>query len=156
MQRVSVRRLVVSEANLARETFLIMAGAFGEAGAPLGAAYLESLLSRPDFWAFAALAGDGIVGGLTGFTLPLTRVERREVFIYDIAVKSEWQRKGVGRALYDALRQAAAAEGIEDGFVLADNEDTHALDFYRALGASESPVTAFSFSTLIRPQRDLR
>jgi aminoglycoside 3-N-acetyltransferase I len=30
-------------------------------------------------------------------------------------------------------------------FVPADNGDTHALDFYRALGATASPVTMFVF-----------
>jgi aminoglycoside 3-N-acetyltransferase I len=31
--------------------------------------------------------------------------------------------------------------------VLADDEDQHALDFYRALGGAASPVTMFDFSS---------
>lgn len=47
------------------------------------------------FWAFAALVGKEVVG-ITGFNLPLTRLERRELFIYDLAVKVDRQRKGIG------------------------------------------------------------
>jgi hypothetical protein len=43
-------------------------------------------------------------------------------------------------------RELAAAVGIQDVFVPADNDDTHALDFYRAQGAVESPVTHFTFT----------
>ena len=156
MQGVLIRRLTVMDAKLARQTFLTMAQVFNEDSAPLGPPYLKSLLSRSDFFAFVALAGEEVVGGITGFNLPLTRVERRELFLYDLAVKVEWQRKGIGRALFDSLRQAAAAEGIREGFVLSDDEDTHALDFYRALQASPSRVTAFSFPTLSLPKQDSR
>lgn len=145
MQDISIKRLAVADEKLAQQMFLIVAQVFNEDSAALGTSYLKGLLSRSDFWAFAALVGKEVVGGITGFCLPLTRLERRELFIYDLAVKVDWQRKGIGRALFDSLRQAAAAEGIDEGFVLADDEDTHALDFYRTLGASSSPVTAFSF-----------
>ena len=97
---------------MAQQTFLTMAQVFNEDSAPLGSPYLKDLLSRSDSWAFAALVGNEVVGGITGFALPLTRLERRELFIYDLAVKVDRQRKGIGRALFDSLRQAAAAEGI--------------------------------------------
>jgi aminoglycoside 3-N-acetyltransferase I len=44
------------------------------------------------------------------------------------------------------LCEAAAAMGIDEVFAAADNDDRHALDFYRALGGSPSPVTFFLFS----------
>ena len=54
-----------------------------------------------------------------------------------------WQ--GVGRLLVSALREAATAAGIDDVFVPAENEDLHALEFYRALGGAATPVTFFTF-----------
>ena len=44
------------------------------------------------------------------------------------------------------LRSLAAAAGVSVVFVSADNEDTHALDFYRAVGGTPAPVTIFTFS----------
>ena len=76
----------------------------------------------------------------------MTTMESPELFIYDIAVRPDYQRQGIGRALMTALRQAAAAEGIADLFVPADNDDRHALEFYRRLGGVAAPVTIFTFS----------
>jgi aminoglycoside 3-N-acetyltransferase I len=142
---VDVRRLTAADLALARQVFLTMTAVFEGDGAPLGDPYLARLLARPDFWAFAATDGDAVIGGLTAHTLPMTRSESAEIFIYDLAVVPERQRQGVGRRLVTALREAAAAEGIEVSFVPADDEDTHALEFYRALGGVPAPVTIFTF-----------
>jgi aminoglycoside 3-N-acetyltransferase I len=139
-------RLTVADRELARRLFAVMADVFGEDDQPLGDAYLDRLLGRPEFWAIAAFAGEEVVGGLTAHTLPMTRAEGSELFIYDVAVRADHQRQGVGRRLIAALREGAAAAGIDVVFVPADNDDTHALDFYRALGGAGSPVTIFTFS----------
>ena len=142
---VLVRRLTIEDRALARETFLTMAGVFEVDAQPLGDAYLDRLLARPEFWACAALEGGRVVGGLTGHVLPMTTSERSELFLYDIAVVPSHQRRGVGRALVATLRDGVAAEGIDVVFVPADDEDVHALDFYRALGGEPAPVTIFTF-----------
>ena len=146
MQDFSIRRLSAADQHLARRLFLVMADVFGEGPEPLGLPYLENLLSRGDFWALAAFVGDEIVGGITAYSLALTRCEKRELFIYDLAVCVEWRRRGVGRALVSTLRDEAGAEGVEETFVFADDDDIHVLDFYRALGGVAAPVTAFSFT----------
>lgn len=142
---VVVRRLMPSDLALARRVFLTMTEVFEDPGEVLGDEYLATLLARPDFWAIAAVDGDDVLGGITAHTLLMTRSESREVFIYDLAVVPERQRQGVGRRLVAELRDAAAAEGIAVAFVPADNEDTHALDFYRAIGGVPAPVTIFTF-----------
>jgi aminoglycoside 3-N-acetyltransferase I len=146
MTEVHTRRLTAADRDVARGLFALMAEVFEVPGEPLGDAYLERLLSRADFWAFAAFAGDEIVGGVTAHTLPMTRAETSEIFIYDVAVRADHQRRGVGRRLIAALRESAAAAGTHELFVPADNEDVHALDFYRALGGVGAPVTIFTFS----------
>lgn len=142
-----VRRLGAGERDAARRLFALMAEVFGEGGEPLGDAYVDRLLAREDFWAVAAFEGDDPVGGLTAHTLPMTRLEAAEIFIFDVAVHADHQRRGVGRRLVALLREEAARAGIETVFVPADDEDEHALDFYRALGGVPSPVTLFTFSS---------
>lgn len=146
MSEVQTKRLTVEDRELARTMLAVMAEVFEEPGKALRDAYLDRILGRADFWAIAAFIGNAVVGGLTAHTLPMTRAECSEVFIYDIAVRKDQQRKGVGRCLVTALLDGAAAVGIHDVFVPADNEDLHALDFYRALGGVAAPVTIFTFS----------
>ena len=63
--------------------------------------------------------GTHIIGGLTAHTLPMTRDESAEIFIYDLAVRADRQRRGVGRLLINTLRADATAAGIGVVFVAA-------------------------------------
>jgi aminoglycoside 3-N-acetyltransferase I len=142
---VEVRRLGVGDVALAQQTLQLVADVFGEDAGGLSAVYVARLLSREEFWVVAALHDGAPVGGLTAHALPMTREEAMELFLYDIAVDEAWQRRGVGRALIHALRHEAALQGIHVTFVPADNDDLHALDFYRALGGEAAPVTIFTW-----------
>lgn len=138
-------RLAVGDTALARTMFSMMAAVFEEPRGDLSDDYIAGLLSRPGFWAIAAIDGDEVVGGITAHTLPMTRRPGSEVFLYDIAVRVDRQREGIGRGLVAHLREAAATEAIDTVFVPADDEDDHAIEFYRALGGQESRVTFFTF-----------
>lgn len=145
MSELEVKRLVRGDAAAAGVMFEMMARVFGEDSEPLGEDYLDDLLGREGFWALAAFIGPDIVAGLTAHTLPMTRSPSSEVFIYDLAVRQDHWRQGVASRLVFELRATAALAGIHEIFVAADNEDVDALDFYRALGATASPVTFFTF-----------
>lgn len=138
-------RLQPGDRELARALFVLMAEVFEEAYDALSDQYVDRLLAREDFWALAAFDGDQIIGGITAHSLPMTRTETAELFIYDLAVRRDHQRRGVGRHLVADLRTRAAARGIHSMFVAADNDDVHALAFYQALGPTASPVTLFAF-----------
>jgi aminoglycoside 3-N-acetyltransferase I len=138
--------LVTGDRETARKLFATLADVFAEEPRPLSDAYIDRLLERADFWAIAAIMGEEVVGGVTAHTLPMTREESSEVFIYDFAVRQDLQRSGIGRQLMAALREAAGTVGVHDLFVAADEEDAHALDFYRAVGGAAVPVTIFSFA----------
>lgn len=144
--KIRSMRLNLGDRELARTLFATMAEVFQEECGALTDVYIDRLLSREEFWAIAAIAGEQIVGGITAHTLPMTRTESSEVLIYDIAVRKDHRRKGVGRMLVAELRARAASKGIRELFVPADNDDVHALDFYRALGGAASPVTVFTFT----------
>ena len=138
-------RLQPGDRDLARQLFAAMADVFDTPAEPLSDAYIDKLLVRDDFWAIAAFVGDGLAGGITAHTLPMTHGEHAELFIYDMAVCRQYQRMGVGRQLLVATCQLAAQSGIHLALVAAENMDTHAVDFYRALGGTASSVTLFTF-----------
>lgn len=148
MQDIRIIRLGQGQAVEARQLFHMMASVFGEDSEVLRDEYLNGLLDRRDFWVIAAVCGDSIVGGLTAHTLPMTRRESFEIFIYDLAVRPDVQRRGIGRRLVSAIREIAGAQGVCELFVVADEDDVHALDFYRAVGGDAAPVTMFSFSAV--------
>jgi aminoglycoside 3-N-acetyltransferase I len=148
MPNIRIQRLNIRNIDLARALFTLMAQVFEEERAPLSDAYLRALLQHQDFWVLAAFADDALAGGLTAHVLPMSRSESRELFLYDIAVRAEVQRHGIGTRLVASLREQGAQAGIATVFVAADEEDTHALDFYRALGGQESVVRHYTFDAL--------
>jgi aminoglycoside 3-N-acetyltransferase I len=141
-----VARLVAGDVAVAKKLLSIMAAVFEEKHDELSDAYIAGLLGREQVWLLAAMLGEEIAGGLTAHTLPMTRSESSEIFIYDIAVRVDHQHKGVGRLLMSHLRSLAREAGIDDIFVPADDEDAQALEFYRALGGVASSVTFFTFA----------
>jgi len=152
--RYVVERLGPPDRARANALFAMMAAVFEEPQEELGDGYLDRLLARDDFFVLAASAsapaeagGAGaLVGGLTAHALPMTRAEATEIFVYDVAVHASHQRRGVGRLLMSHLEDISRGPLAAELFVAADDEDEHALDFYRALGGKSSPVTVFTFS----------
>jgi aminoglycoside 3-N-acetyltransferase I len=145
--QVVVQRLSSADALVARQTFAVMVEAFQEEPSFLSDAYLARLLERQDFWVISASIGDEVIGGLTAHTLPMTRNESDEIFLYDIAILERFRRLGAGRMLIDSLRQEALKVGISVVFVPVDEEDGEALEFYRSLDGVESPVRFFAWES---------
>lgn len=143
---IRIRRLSGSDAQDARRLFAMMAAVFEEPMGAVSEAYVERLLARPDVAAFAAVTPEGrFVGGATVFELPMTRHEGGELLLWDLAVAVEYQRRGIGRRLMEAVQAHARARGLACTFLFADDEDLHALDFYRAIGGRAAPVTMFTW-----------
>ncbi len=60
---------------------------------------LKKLLSRCDFHAVIAIKEDKIIGGLTAYELERYYTDKSELYIYDVAVKTELQNQGIGKEL---------------------------------------------------------
>ena len=109
------------------------------------AQYLQSLLEKETVIFYAALIDKKVVGGLTAHVLSSTYFPSSEVYIYDFAVETAYQRKGIGRQLINSLKEYCASLRLKEVFVQADLEDRHALDFYQATGGIAESVVHFSY-----------
>ena len=114
--------------------------------------YLQSLLGRDDFGAFVAVSGKQVVGGLTFYVLQQYYSRRPLIYIYDIAVKAEFQRQGIGKMLISGIIGYCKETDMEEAFVQADQGDLPAIDFYRSTGGTEEPVVHFTY----RPEQGLQ
>ena len=109
------------------------------------AASLLRLLDDDRFIALVAFAENEILGGLTAYELPMYYSDSSEIFLYDMAVKPEYQRKGIGKGLMQSLKEHCIKQGIQDLFVMAHEEDEHAIEFYRATGGKAEKVVNFVY-----------
>ncbi len=100
-------------------------------------AYLERLLSKPDFIALVAKQENEIVGGLAAYVLEKFEQKRSEIYIYDLAVALPHRRKGIATALITRLKEVAKARGVYVIYVQADKGDAPAIALYESLGTKE-------------------
>lgn len=106
---------------------------------------LLRLLSNDHFVAIAAFDENEVVGGLTAYELPMYYSEHSELFLYDLAVKPEYQRMGIGKSLIRRLKEYCITKGIDVFFVLAHEEDGHAIEFYHSTGGRSEKVINFLY-----------
>ncbi len=138
---VSYKLLSVSDVSILKELLQVFGEAFGEPQTYQGAvpsdAYLESLLAKSHFIALVALDGPRVIGGLAAYVLDKFEQERKEVYIYDLAVSSGYRRQGIATGLIDHLKGFARELGAYVIFVQADADDIPAIRLYESMGTKE-------------------
>lgn len=89
----------------------VFAYAFGEPETYLnkipGDAYITALLGKEHFIGIVALSGEEVVGGLAAYELQKFEQDRREIYIYDLAVAEAHRRRGIATNLINELRNIA-------------------------------------------------
>jgi aminoglycoside 3-N-acetyltransferase I len=142
-----IKRLSAGDVNLMNELILVFEDVF-ETPPPIERstdAYLKNLLAKEDFVVFVALHDGQVVGGVTAYTLPQYAQMWRYGYVFDLAVKTAFQRRGIGKMLMLSLNDYCKSIGIEEVFVQAHAEDVHAVKFYRALDGVPEKVVHFNF-----------
>jgi len=107
--------------------------------------YLQQLLSNKNIIFYVALSGQEVVGGLTAHILPSIYSATSETYIYDMAVRSQYQLKGIGGKLLGSMKEYCVTQGIKLVFVQAESEDQPAIRFYQATGGKPTNVVQFSY-----------
>lgn len=107
--------------------------------------YMEKILKKENIIFLVGKYDDNVVAGLTAHELPSTYFEANEVYVYDLAVHSDFQRKGVGTRLLENLKEISCPKGDKEVFLQADIEDGYAIEFYKKIGGVPEDVIHFSF-----------
>jgi aminoglycoside 3-N-acetyltransferase I len=109
--------------------------------------YLTRLLNKEHFIAVVAMNGKEVVGGLAAYELDKFEQDRREIYIYDLAVLERHRRQGIAAGMIAALSKIAAERDVYVIFVQADLGDGPAIALYESLGTKE---TAHHFDIEVR------
>lgn len=135
------KQLTSSDARLLKDLLRVFGEAFEDVqtyqGAVPGDHYLEALLAKPHFIAVIARRGNDVIGGLAAYELDKFERDRREIYIYDLAVAEAHRRKGVATGLIAALKNVAKVRRVYVIYVQADRDDMPAIALYESLGTKE-------------------
>lgn len=141
MEGAQIRRLMCSDIGKMRALNSLFGRAFADqetyGSQPPSDTYLARWLAKDHIIALVALVGDSVVGGLVAYELEKFERERREIYIYDLAVAISHRRRGIASALIATLRGIAVQRGAWVIYVQADYGDAPAIGLYQKLGALE-------------------
>ncbi|MEL6529486.1 MAG: GNAT family N-acetyltransferase [Pseudomonadota bacterium] len=146
---ISVRRLGESDLLGFRAMNALYSDVFDEpenySEKPPSEAYVSEWLANPNHIALLAEGDGAAVGALSGYILPKFEQQRSELYIYDLAVRETYRRRGVATALIAETRRIARSVGAWTIFVQADTtiEDKPAQALYRKLSNDEASVLHF-------------
>jgi aminoglycoside 3-N-acetyltransferase I len=152
----SCKQLSSSDLGLLKDLLGVFAVAFNDLDAYQSAvptdAYLRALLAKPHFIVLVAMDGNAVVGGLAAYELEKFEQDRREIYIYDLAVAETHRRRGIARTLIHALQHIAVERKAYVIYVQADTVDEPAIRLYESLGTREE-VFHFDIPVAIDPSR---
>jgi len=148
------KKLTSSDVDLLKQLLSVFGQAFNEPDTYQSKVpsekYLGALLAKEHFIVLVALDKDGVVGGLVAYVLDKFEQERREIYIYDLAVLKEYQRRGIATHLILKLRQIGSELGAYIIFVQADKVDMAAIKLYGSLGTRED---VFNFDIEVKAEQ---
>lgn len=134
-------QLTSADVEVLKELLRVFGDAFADPDTYQGAvpddAYLRSLLATPHFIVVVAVDDKEVVGGLAAYELQKFERNRREIYIYDLAVSEPHQRKGVATGLMLELKRIGKKRRAYVLFVQADRGDLPAIALYESLGTRE-------------------
>lgn len=107
--------------------------------------YLQRLFAAGGFHTIVALHDGKVIGGVTGYELPMYIEETKELFLYEIAVEPEYRKQGIGRALIEALKKLCLEKGIKVIFVGTWMTNVEAIGLYGSTGGKREDIPWFTY-----------
>jgi aminoglycoside 3-N-acetyltransferase I len=142
------RQLTAADVPLLKQLLRVFGEAFEDVPTYQGAvpsdAYLRTFLDKSHVIVVVAIDGHEVVGGLVAYELEKFEQDRRELYIYDLAVSAGHRRRRIATNLIEQLKDIARTRRVYVIYVQADRGDLPAIKLYGALGRGED-VYHFDF-----------
>jgi GNAT superfamily N-acetyltransferase len=116
---------------------------------PLEAEDASAFLKDLSAQLWVAFDGQRPVGFALAYALRRRHGDPSQLFLYELGVRSDRRRQGVGTTLVRHVLRWARDGGIRRGFVLTGEQNLQAAAFYRSLGwrADEERDLVYRFRT---------
>ena len=126
---ISVRRLGEGDEAVACEVARTFKNAV------IGTDLAASILANPANYLVVAEANREIAGFLLAYHLDRIDRPAGQLFIYEVAVGPDHQRRGVGKALMGFATAVVESEGLMEAFVFTNRDNAAARALYQRTGA---------------------
>ena len=145
MNDISYNKLGAGNIAELRSLLELYVKVFGDQHLPEDTTYLNELINAEQTFFFVAQREGHILGGATAYVLPSIYGAYNELYIYDMAVETEYQHQGIGSELLTYIKTYAKGMRVQTIYVQADAEDREARNFYLKNGGIEEDVRHYDF-----------
>jgi len=104
-------------------------------------------LANPDNALFVGFWDDTAAGFLSANRLQRFDKRKAEVLIYDVGVHEDFRRRGIGKALIEAVNSWGKEVGADQVWVLTNPSNIPAMALYESMGGEADPeaITMFTY-----------
>jgi ribosomal protein S18 acetylase RimI-like enzyme len=95
---------------------------------------LRAFLSDNRNYLFVAVADGRVLGSLNGYSLLRLHESRPQFLLYEIDVRADSRRRGIGTALVNAFVDAARNTAAREVWVLSSDSNAAAIALYQKCG----------------------
>lgn len=95
---------------------------------------LSKLLENRDAFLLAAFEGEEPVGFLTAYKLKMVYTSGYMLLLYEINVREDRRRRGIGSSLIQDLKNRCPGENIDRLWLLTNKSNAKAVALYRKMG----------------------
>lgn len=134
---ITVRRLSVHDTELATEVVAQLKLPSTRQSFPHNIGFIESFLEDDTNYLFVAIDDKRPIGFALCYRLPRIDTPQAMLYLHEISVIKECQRKGVGQMLMDAVIAAGRQGRTPKLFMVTDARNTAARRLFAATGATE-------------------
>jgi len=113
---------------------------------PIQAQAAREFLGDPRHHLAVAVADQVVVGFASGVHYVHPDKPNPEFWINEVGVSAAHQRRGLGKALMNALLAAAKTLGCREAWVLTERDNAPAMRLYQTLGGEEDPQDTVMFT----------
>ena len=113
---------------------------------PIVESLAKDFLNDPRHRLVVALDSDLVVGFVSAVIYVHPDKPAPELWINEIGVAPTHQRQGIGKALMQAILEAAKQAGCTEAWVLTERDNLPAMAMYKSTGGEETPPDSVMFT----------
>ncbi len=113
---------------------------------PIQPQAVQEFLGSADHHLAVAIDAGQVVGFASAVQYVHPDKPRPELWVNEVGVSPSHQRRGVGRALMQALLELARKAGCTEAWVLTERDNLPAMRLYQSLGGEEEQEKTVMFS----------